>query len=645
MFKIQPKASEIKQLNDFLTHGIPVSFLYDGAEYPLGFTEKDGTFYSDDKTLRCDLSVEKYDDAAAVEYLPRFTCVSGEKTGQIKNILVFDRVLPAENCPMLYFAGGTHARIDDFAFKSIKIDKKIELTSNGSGDVLPFFNLQTGKDGVIFGLGYTGWWHAVFEPTDKGVHVKIGLRETDFHLIKDESVRTIKTLVLFWNGELSRSFNLLRNFLVRHCIPVNNSGEPFPLICCSVWGGLKTENQLKLIDFIKKNDLKYDCYWMDAGWHGPDHDAEEFQDFLSEDWAYNQGDWSVNRVNHPDGLSPISKAAHDAGMRLLLWFGTYVCTDNIGWHKDHPEWSDEASRSAEPYTIGMNKTRKTVLHKLNFNDPEARRYIIDEICKTLKESGADCYREDTPPIYGGEDDPGRIGLNELKAVEYLYEYWDELHEKFPGLIIDNCGGGGTHIDLETLSRSYVFWRTDYNCNPESDPTGQQIGNYGISHFVPLVGGGGHCSQGDTYKFRSNLCGPMPFGIFAAGGFGPEQAHTEVPADLDIAWYKQMLDQFNDVKRYLSGSFYPLTGCSDKADEVISYRFDRPDLASGIILTFFRPECKAESIDIAPALPNGEYVFYDYDTRESFEYTTDNKELLTVDSRGPRTARLLKYTKK
>ena len=105
MFKIQPKASEIKQLNDFLAHGIPVSFLYDGAEYPLGFTEKDGTFYSDDKTLRCDLSVEKYDDAAAVEYLPRFTCVSGEKTGQIKNILVLteyyrQRIVPCFILPV-----------------------------------------------------------------------------------------------------------------------------------------------------------------------------------------------------------------------------------------------------------------------------------------------------------------------------------------------------------------------------------------------------------------------------------------------------------------------------------------------------------------------------------------------------------------
>ena len=63
-------------------------------------------------------------------------------------------------------------------------------------------------------------------------------------------------------------------------------------LLCATWGGMKTENHLKTIEYIKDNDLKYDYYWIDAGWYGTDHETEQYQDFRTEDWYFHSGNWS-----------------------------------------------------------------------------------------------------------------------------------------------------------------------------------------------------------------------------------------------------------------------------------------------------------------------------------------------------------------
>ena len=642
MFQIPSTAEEISLAKTFLHQAVPVSFTYHGKKFPEGFSGADGVYISEDKTCLCEFPMETFEGSSALEWLPVFSCVSEEKTDQIKDVKVLDYTFAADGEAELYYANGTRARIDDFELRKQNITgAAFIIASNGSRDVLPFFNLKTGSGGVIFGLGFTADWKAEFVRVNTGIHVTVSMSATDFYLLPREKVRNIRMLAIFWKGELSRSFNMLRNHLVLHYIPSDENGEPYPPICCMSWGGMKTENHLKYIRFLKDNHLNFDCYWMDAGWHGPDHETDEFQDLRYEEWAYNQGDWSVNRCAHPDGLKPVSDAAHDHNMKFLLWFGTYVCAHGIGWHKEHPEWGD--NRSAE-HGIGANQARKTILHMINFNCPEARRYIIDEVCKTIDENGVDCYREDTPPVYGGNDDEGRVGINEMKAVQYLYDYWDELRTRFQGLLIDNCGGGGSHIDLETLKRSYVFWRSDYNCFPDSDPIGAQVGNYGLGHFVPLVNGAAPLHPGVSYHFHSGLYGGMGFGLFHIVGMGDAEKHTWFAKDYPVEWHKKMIDQYQTAKPYLSGNFYPLTGCSTNTDDVMSYQFERPDLRSGLIFGFFRQDCTETELSVNPVLEDGCYSFENLDTGETFELAVKGGATVTIRADGKPHSTLLLYRK-
>jgi hypothetical protein len=212
-------------------------------------------------------------------------------------------------------------------------------------------------------------------------------------------------------------------------------------------------------------------------------------------------------------------------------------------------------------------------------------------------------------------------------------------------LIDNCGGGGTRIDLETVARSYVFHRSDYACYPTADPIGSQVGNHGLGHFIPLPCGGVYPQTGsseDTYAFRSSLNGGKSFSFglkFDADGRARIRELEGYPFD----WHRRMLEEFQTVKPYLWGDFYPLTECDTATDSVLAYQLDRPDLASGVIFAFRRQDCETASFRVTPELEQGaRYVFEDIEGGTRATVTGGEAfEIAIADKRG---SRLILYRK-
>src|ERR1039458_99839 len=51
----------------------------------------------------------------------------------------------------------------------------------------------------------------------------------------------------------------------------------------------------------------------------------------------------------------------------------------------------------------------------------------------------------------------------------------------PGLHIDNCASGGRRIDIETMSRSFIVWRTDHGY---ADTLAEQAQTQALAPWVP-----------------------------------------------------------------------------------------------------------------------------------------------------------------
>ena len=183
----------------------------------------------------------------------------------------------------------------------------------------------------------------------------------------------------------------------------------------------------------------------------------------------------------------------------------------------------------------------------------------------------------------------------------------------PGHRSSSWTAARSRIDLETLSRAYVLWRSDYNCFPDADPLGSQAGNWGLGHFIPLVNGAAPVRPGSTYTFRSSLYGGMPFGLYHPCGFG--SAPTAPADDYPVDWHRRMLDQWQTVKPLLSGDFFPLTDCDTETDSAVAYAFWRPDLGRGAVMAFFRQDCPLDALSLRLPLPEGRYRFTDADSGE------------------------------
>ncbi len=564
----------------------PLSFTYDGrpigellAEWPAEQSEApDGealgrtlTWTDPDSGLQARLEARCFADIPAVEWIVHLTNTGGEPTPIIADLRPLDWLFP-EFGPntVLHWAKGSDCQIDDFAPQQATFYNHPTLSIQSAGgrsshEALPFFNLQSEDHGVIGAIGWTGSWRAEFVRED-GVRMRAGMLRTHLRLLPGETIRTPRMLLLFWQGERLHGHNMLRRLILQHYTPCAD-GEPVRApVCNAVWGENHTENQIAKARWWVEHDLPLEYFWIDAGWYGDGAFREDSTVFNSE-WGKHVGNWWPNRGPYPDGLAPVGQALAEMGLGFVLWIEPERVFQGTHFTRTRPEWL------LGP--VGAN-------YLFNLGIPEARQAMTDLISGIITEAGVTCYRQDfntnPAPFWEAADAPDRVGSSEIRHIEGLYAMWDELRERHPGLLIDNCSSGGRRIDLEMISRSIALWRSDYQCFPGFDPAGMQAQTHGLGLWVPLSAG--CCDRADTYAFRSALSPAMVHteNIFTptAGDFAPPQ------------WLRAMMDQHLRLRPYFSGDFYPLQSYSLDNEAWAAWQFHRPDLDEGCVIAFRRP---------------------------------------------------------
>ena len=157
----------------------------------------------------------------------------------------------------------------------------------------------------------------------------------------------------------------------------------------------------------------------------------------------------------------------------------------------------------------------------NLAVPEARKYITDYLGGLIDAYGLSWVRIDNAvsytPLWQKLDaaaGPDRVGMAEVRYVEGLYRWWDDMRKAHPDLAIDNCASGGGRIDLELCARSIPLWRTDATINPlmnkdfHQAALQNQVMTAGLSRYVPFNVSGQ--MGADPYCFRSGFNGGISF---------------------------------------------------------------------------------------------------------------------------------------
>jgi len=514
---------------------------------------------------------------------------------------------------LLHRSRGSRCRVDDFLLQSDPMDPGtlLRMAAGGgrsSNDWLPFFNLQTGEHGLIAGIGWTGQWEAVLDASGPdGLKLRAGMERTRLRLHPGEEIRTPRILLLFWEGDRQEAHNALRRFVLLHHTPYPNGRRLEGPLTAGHWGGMRSVEHRKRIGVYAREKLGYDYYWVDAGWYGPESSFSP--DEFSGDWAMHVGNWQVNPKAHPEGLRPLSDAAKAAGMGFLLWFEPERAMMGTPLTMEHPEWF-----------LGERLEGRNLLFDLGL--PEARRWLTDAVSGMIDEHGVSCYRQDFNfdplPYWRAHDAEDRQGMSEIRHVEGLYAFWDELLARHPGLVIDNCASGGRRIDLETMGRSIPLWRSDVQCFWDADPIGAQVHGMGLSLWVPLSGTGvsGFCHRaGDTYNFRSHLAAAIQFSLFS-------YESSPIQEDYPYDWHRKRLAEFRRMRPLYHGDYYPLTPNTVAEDAWAAYQMHRPDLEEGFLLALRRMKSPFRSADfrLRGLEPEAAYEVEDADTGRVFTET-------------------------
>ncbi|MBR2466946.1 MAG: alpha-galactosidase [Clostridia bacterium] len=231
----------------------------------------------------------------------------------------------------------------------------------------------------------------------------------------------------------------------RRAIFVNNKeNSALPVIFNDylhcLWADPTEEKEFAVIDLAAKTGAEY--YMLDGGWYG---DGQ---------WWDTVGEWLPSKNRFPRGIKVVLDYARSKGMIPGIWLEF----ESIGVN------SPAAKRLPDECFI-MRHGKRAVdrgRYILDFRNEQARAHCTEAVSRVIEEYGAAYIKNDYNVECGiGTDlDSDSFGDGLLEHNRAFLKWYDEIREKFPHVIFENCASGGLRMDYATLEKQHVQSMSD-----------------------------------------------------------------------------------------------------------------------------------------------------------------------------------------
>lgn len=205
-------------------------------------------------------------------------------------------------------------------------------------------------------------------------------------------------------------------------------------------GDPTTAKEKPLIDAAAEAGCEY--YVVDCGWYAPGY------------WWDSVGEWQPSSERFPNGIEEVIDYIRSKGMVPGPWLEIGVMGIKCPLASQLPDdWF---------FTRHGKRVINSDRYHLDFTNPAVRKYADSVVDRLVKQYGVGYIKMDYNITTGigtdhAADSYGDGLLNHNRA--YL-KWLDAVFQRYPELVIENCGSGGMRHDYAMLQRHSIQSMTD-----------------------------------------------------------------------------------------------------------------------------------------------------------------------------------------
>ena len=164
------------------------------------------------------------------------------------------------------------------------------------------------------------------------------------------------------------------------------------------------------------------------------------------------GDWVIDPVVWPNGLTPVIEYINSKGIEFGLWFEGEMVNPDSDLYRAHPEWIlHEGDRTPPLWRHQL---------VLDLGHEEAYKHVLEQTSSVLAAHNIVYIKWDHNRVLV---DAGHLGVAGVRRqTQAIYRLFAELKKRHPGLEIESCASGGARIDLGVIDYVDRFWTSDNN---------------------------------------------------------------------------------------------------------------------------------------------------------------------------------------
>lgn len=411
-------------------------------------------FYTGIAMVRSWTDVEnKGNTSVGLEYVSSFVLSGIDKEGHLERQNKVDLHIPhntwyGESQWQSYRLAdlGFH-HVNDFSMKRISINSLGTWSSSQYAPLAIFENHEI-KNTLFWQIEHNGSWHWEISDMKNLLYLHLsGPTEQEHHwwknLERGESFSSIPIAIGSVEGSFQQAIEQFTTYR-RTVRRPNQDNLNLPVIFNDymncLFGDPTTEKEIPMIDAAAEVGCEYYC--IDCGWYA---DGE---------WWDGVGEWIPSEKRFPGGIKEVLDYIRNKGMVPGLWLELEVMGINC----------ELASKVPDDWFFNRHGIRVIdhSRYQLDYRNPKVRQFADSVIKRLVEEYGVGYIKMDynINAGVGTEINADSFGDGLLEHNRAYLRWLDKLFEKYPNLVVENCGSGGMRMDYALLSRHSIQSTSD-----------------------------------------------------------------------------------------------------------------------------------------------------------------------------------------